>query len=50
MKKITNSLQYKCEVLNCYMCLINYGKYKIQLLSNGFNILEVDGSTHVSCW
>jgi hypothetical protein len=29
--------------------LINYGKYKMQLLSNGFNMLKVDGSTHVPC-
>jgi hypothetical protein len=30
--------------------LINYGNYKMQLLSNDFNILKVDGSTHVPCW
>ncbi len=28
---------------------INYGKCKMQLLSNGFNVLKVDGSTHVPC-
>jgi hypothetical protein len=30
--------------------LINYGKYKMQLLSNGFNMLKVDGLIHVPCW
>jgi hypothetical protein len=29
--------------------LINYGKCKIQLLSNGCNMLKVNGSTHVPC-
>jgi hypothetical protein len=29
---------------------VNYGKCKMQLLSNGFNMLKVDGSIHVSCW
>jgi hypothetical protein len=29
--------------------LINYGKCKMQILSNGFNISKVDGSTHVPC-
>jgi hypothetical protein len=27
--------------------LINYGKYKMQLMNIGFNMLKVDGSTHV---
>jgi hypothetical protein len=31
------------------MYLINYGKCKMQLMSNGFNMLKVNGSTHVSC-
>jgi hypothetical protein len=30
--------------------LINCGKYKMQFLSNGFNMLKVDGSIHVPCW
>jgi len=30
--------------------LINYGKCKMQLLNNGFNMLEVDYSTNVPCW
>jgi len=29
--------------------LINYGKCKMQLLNNGFNMSKVDGSTHVPC-
>ncbi len=28
---------------------ITYGKCKMQLLSNGFNMLKVDSSTHVPC-
>ncbi len=30
--------------------LINYGKCEMQLLSNDFNMLKVDNSTHVPCW
>ncbi len=30
--------------------LINYGKCKMTLLSNGFNMLKFDSSTHVPCW
>ncbi len=29
--------------------LIDYGKCKMQLLGNGFNMLNIDSSTHVSC-
>ncbi len=29
--------------------LINYGKCKMQFMSNGFNMLKVNGSTHVPC-
>jgi hypothetical protein len=29
--------------------LITYGRCKMQLLSNGFNMLKVDGSTYVPC-
>jgi hypothetical protein len=35
------------KIITCV--LINYGKYNMQLLSNGFNMLKIDGSTHVSC-
>jgi hypothetical protein len=30
--------------------LIYYGKCKMQLLNDGFNMLKVDGSTNVPCW
>ncbi len=36
------------KIVTCV--LINYGKCKIQFLSNGFNMLKVDNSTHVPCW
>jgi hypothetical protein len=36
------------QIITCV--LINYGKCKMQLLNNGFNILKVDGSTHVLYW
>jgi hypothetical protein len=30
--------------------LINYSKCRIQLLTNGFNMLKVNGSIHIPCW
>jgi len=30
--------------------LITYGKCKMEPLNNGFNMLKVDGSTHVGRW
>jgi hypothetical protein len=36
------------KIVTCV--LINYGNYKMQLLSNGFNVLKIDRSTHVPCW
>ncbi len=39
MKKFINLFQYKCGVLNYYMC---YGKCKMQLMSNRFNMLIVE--------
>jgi hypothetical protein len=36
------------EILTCI--LINYGKYKMQLMSINFNMLKVDGSIHVPNW
>jgi hypothetical protein len=36
------------KIVTCV--LINYGKYKIQFMSIGFNMLKVDGSTHVHDW
>jgi hypothetical protein len=35
------------KIVTCV--LINYGKCKMQLLINGFNMLKVDNSTHVPC-
>jgi hypothetical protein len=29
---------------------IYYNKCKVQPMNNGFNMLKVDGSTHVPCW
>ncbi len=49
MKKITNSFQIGFLIVK--YVLINYGtKCKIQLPSNDFSMLKVDGSTHVPCW
>jgi len=36
------------EIFTCI--LINYGKYKMQLMSINFNMLKVDGSIHVPNW
>jgi hypothetical protein len=30
--------------------LVNYDKCKMQFLSNGFNMLKVNSSTHAPCW
>jgi len=49
MKEITNLFQYTCGVLIVMRVLINYGKCKMQLMSNGFNMLKVDASIHVPC-
>jgi hypothetical protein len=35
-------------IISCV--LINHGKCKMQLMSNDFNMLKVDGSTYVPCW
>jgi len=48
--KIVNSIQYKCAVFIITCVLIDYGKCKMQLLNNGFSMLKVDNSIHVSCW
>ncbi len=39
----------KCEVLNVTCVLINYGEHKMKLMTNGFNMLKVDGSIDVPC-
>jgi hypothetical protein len=37
------------KIITCV--LINYGKTcKMQFMSNGLNMLEIDGSTHVPYW
>jgi hypothetical protein len=36
------------EIFTCI--LINYDKYKMQLMNIGFNMLKVDGSIHVPNW
>jgi hypothetical protein len=35
------------KIITCL--IINYGKCKMQLLNNGFDMLKVDGSTYVPC-
>ncbi len=30
--------------------LINYSKCRMQLLTNGFSMLKVNGSPHIPCW
>jgi hypothetical protein len=41
-------MNVRFKIVTCV--LINYGKSKMQVLSNGFNMLKVDGWTHVPCW
>ncbi len=45
---IHSNINVGIKIVTCV--LINYGKCKMQLLSNGFNMLKVDSSTHVPCW
>ncbi len=35
------------KIVTCV--LIDYGKCKMQLVNNGFNMLKVDSSIHVPC-
>jgi hypothetical protein len=44
---IQSKINVGFKIVTCV--LINYGKCKMQLLSNGFNVFEVNGSTHVPC-
>jgi hypothetical protein len=44
---IHSNINVGFEIVTCV--LINYGKCKMQPLSNGFNMLKVDSSTHVPC-
>ncbi len=50
MKKsqIHSNINVGFKIVTCV--LINYGKCKMQLINNGFNMLKVDNSTHVPCW
>jgi len=36
------------RIISCV--LINHDKCKMELMSNDFNMLKVDGSTYVPCW
>jgi hypothetical protein len=45
---IHSNINVKFKIVTCV--LMNYGKCKMQLLSNDFNMLKVDSSTHVPCW
>ncbi len=45
---IRSNINVGFKIVTCV--LINYGKCKMQLISNGFNILKVDGSIHIPCW
>ncbi len=45
---IASNINVEFRIITCV--LITYGKCKMQLLSNGFNMLKVDSSTHVPCW
>jgi len=45
---IHSNINMRSLIVTCV--LINYGKCKMQFMSNGFNMLKVDGSTHVPCW
>jgi hypothetical protein len=45
---IHSNINMRSLIVTCV--LINYGKCKMQFMSNGFNMLKVDGSIHVPCW
>ncbi len=44
---IFKNINVRFLIVTCV--LINYGKYKMQFMNNGFNMLKIDGSTHVPC-
>ncbi len=44
---IRSNINVRFEIVTCV--LINFAKCKMQPLSNGFNMLKVDSSTHVQC-
>ncbi len=45
---IHSNINVEFEIVICV--LINFAKCKMQPLSNDFNMLKVDSSTHVPCW
>jgi hypothetical protein len=45
---IYSNINVGFKIITCV--LITYGKCKMQLPNNGFNMLKVDNSTHVPCW
>jgi hypothetical protein len=45
---IHSNINVKSWIATCV--LINYDKCKMPLMNNGFNMLKVDGSTHIPCW
>ncbi len=45
---IYSNINVGLKTITCV--LINYGKCKMQLFNNGFNMLKVNNSTHVPCW
>jgi hypothetical protein len=48
-KSLTHSnINVRFKIVTCV--LINYGKCKMQFISNSFNMLKVNASTHLSCW
>ncbi len=47
-----NSLNHWSKITKHWIAYLSiyYNKCKMQPMNNGFNILKVDGSTHVPCW
>ncbi len=45
---IHSNINVGFQIFTCV--LINYGKCKMQLLNNDFNMLKIDNSIHVPCW
>ncbi len=47
---LTIEVMWKKSPTHFITCdLINYGKCKMQPMKNDFNVLKVNGSTHLSC-
>jgi hypothetical protein len=45
---IHSNINVQFKIVICIW--IDYGKCKMQLLNNGFNMLKVDSSIHIPCW